>query len=145
MYKRILLKISGESLLGNKQNNQVLDNEVLRKLAFQIKTLNKQNVEIGIVIGGGNIFRGRYAEEFSIKRSPADYMGMIATVFNSLALKAVLDSIDVENVVMSALNINQVCEPYSHLKAISHLEKKELSFLLVEQESLIFRLIQQQR
>ncbi len=127
MYKRILLKISGESLLaGEKGKTQILDNETLKGLAAQIKSLVDDNVEIGIVIGGGNIFRGRYAEDFSIERSPADYMGMVATIFNSLALKAVLDSFGVDNVVMSAITINQVCEPYYHLKALSHLNKKRV-------------------
>lgn len=112
--------------MGENKSSKVLDRGVMFDVANQIKTLWENGLEIGIVIGGGNIFRGKYCDELSIKRAPADYMGMVATIFNSLAFKAVLDSIGVENVVMSALNINQVCEPYYHLKALSHLNKKKV-------------------
>jgi len=125
-YKRVLIKLSGEALMGENKSSKVLDKDVLFEIANQIKVLSDEGVEIGIVIGGGNIFRGKYNEELSIKRAPADYMGMVATIFNSLAFKAVLDSIGVENVVMSAININQVCEPYYYLKALSHLNKKKV-------------------
>ena len=125
-YKRVLLKLSGEALMGKEKTSKVLDKEVLFEIASQIKTLADAGVEVGIVIGGGNIFRGKYCDELSIKRAPADYMGMVATIFNSLAFKAVLDAVGVNNVVMSALNINQVCEPYYHLKALKHLDDKKV-------------------
>lgn len=127
MYQRILLKLSGEALMGgNSDNSRVLNKDVVFNLANQVKELVNMNKEVGIVIGGGNIFRGRYSEEFSIMKAPADYMGMVATIFNSLAFKAVLDAINVESVVMSAISINQVCEPYYYLKALSHLNKKRV-------------------
>ena len=125
-YKRILIKLSGEALMGENKSSKVLDKTVMFEVANQIKTLKDAGLEIGIVIGGGNIFRGKYCDELSIKRAPADYMGMVATIFNSLAFKAVLDALGVDNVVMSAININQVCEPYYHLKALRHLEKKKV-------------------
>lgn len=125
-YNRVLVKLSGEAMMGQNKSSKVLDKDVMFEIGKQIKELNDLGAEIGIVIGGGNIFRGKYCEELSIKRAPADYMGMVATIFNSLAFKAVLDALNVENVVMSAININQVCEPYYHLKALSHLQKKKV-------------------
>lgn len=125
-YKRVLIKLSGEALMGENKSSKVLDKQVMFDIANQIKYLSQKGLEIGVVIGGGNIFRGKYCEELSIQRAPADYMGMVATIFNSLAFKAVLDSLGVETVVMSALNINQVCEPYYHLKALNHLDKKKV-------------------
>ena len=125
-YKRILIKLSGEALMGQDKSSKVLNKDIMFEVANQIKTLVDNGVEIGIVIGGGNIFRGKYCDELSIKRAPADYMGMVATVFNSLAFKAVLDAIGVDNVVMSALSINQVCEPYYYLKALKHLNNKKV-------------------
>ena len=125
-YNRVLIKLSGEALMGQEKTSKVLNRDVMYEVANQIKNLVKQGVEIGIVIGGGNIFRGKYSDELSIKRAPADYMGMVATIFNSLAFKAVLDSIGVDNVVMSALSINQVCEPYYYLKALKHLSQKRV-------------------
>ena len=125
-YKRVLLKLSGEALMGKEKSSKVLDKEVLFNVANQVKVLLDEGVEVCIVIGGGNIFRGKYCEELSIERASADYMGMVATIFNSLAFKASLDALNVDNVVMSALNINQVCEPYYYLKAKRHLEKKRV-------------------
>ncbi len=125
-YKRVLIKLSGEALMGKEKSSKVLEKDVLFDLANQIKILSEAGLEIGIVIGGGNIFRGKYCDELSIKRAPADYMGMVATIFNSLAFKAVLDAVGVNNVVMSAININQVCEPYYYLKALKHLENKKV-------------------
>ena len=94
-YKRVLIKLSGEALMGQEKTSKVLNKNVMFEVANQIKALVNDGVEIGIVIGGGNIFRGKYCDELSIKRAPADYMGMVATIFNSLAFKAVLDSIGV--------------------------------------------------
>lgn len=125
-YKRVLIKLSGEALMGKEKTDKVLNKDVLFEIANQIKEIWNEGVEIGIVIGGGNIFRGKYCEELSIERAPADYMGMVATIFNSLSLKAALDSAGVNNVVMSAININQVCEPYYYLKALKHLSSKKV-------------------
>ena len=125
-YKRILLKLSGEALMGKEKSSKVLDKTVLFNLANQVKEIVNQGTEVCIVIGGGNIFRGKYSEELSIERASADYMGMVATIFNSLAFKASLDAIGVDNVVMSALNINQACEPYYYLKAKKHLKNKKV-------------------
>lgn len=125
-YNRVLVKLSGEAMMGQNKSSKVLDKDVMFEIGNQIKELNNKGVEIGIVIGGGNIFRGKYCEELSIKRAPADYMGMVATIFNSLAFKAVLDALGVDNVVMSAININQVCEPYYYLKALKHLSNKKV-------------------
>lgn len=125
-YKRILLKLSGEALMGKEKSSKVLDKDVLFNIANQVKTLINQNIEVCVVIGGGNIFRGKYSEELSIERASADYMGMVATIFNSLAFKASLDALNVDTVVMSALNINQVCEPYYYLKAKKHLNDKKV-------------------
>ena len=122
-YNRVLLKLSGEALMGKEKTSKVLDKDVLFRIAEQVKVLVEEKIDVCIVIGGGNIFRGKYCEELSIERSSADYMGMVATIFNSLAFKASLDAIGVDNVVMSALNINQVCEPYYYLKARRHLDK----------------------
>ena len=125
-YKRVLLKLSGEALMGKEKTSKVLDKEVLFNVANQVKSLVDNDIEVCIIIGGGNIFRGRYCDELSIERASADYMGMVATIFNSLAFKASLDAIGVNNVVMSALNINQVCEPYYYLKAKKHLNNKKV-------------------
>ena len=125
-YKRVLLKLSGEALMGKEKSSKVLDKDVLFNVANHVKCLVDNNVQVCIVIGGGNIFRGRYCEELQIERASADYMGMVATIFNSLAFKASLDAINVESVVMSALSINKVCEPYYYLKAKRHLEKNKV-------------------
>ena len=125
-YKRVLLKLSGEALMGKEKTSKVLDKDVLFDVANQVKYLVDNNVQVCVVIGGGNIFRGRYCEELQIERASADYMGMVATIFNSLAFKASLDAINVDSVVMSALSINKVCEPYYYLKAKRHLEKNKV-------------------
>lgn len=125
-YKRILLKLSGEALMGKDKSSKVLDKDVLFDIANQVKAIVDQGTEVCVVVGGGNIFRGKYSEELSIERASADYMGMVATIFNSLAFKASLDAINVKSVVMSALNINQVCEPYYYLKARKHLDDKKV-------------------
>ena len=125
-YKRVLLKLSGEALMGKEKTSKVLDKDVLFNVANQVKSLVENDIEVCIIIGGGNIFRGKYCEELSIERASADYMGMVATIFNSLAFKASLDSLGVDTVVMSALSINQVCEPYYYLKAKKHLNNKKV-------------------
>ncbi|MFA6963415.1 MAG: UMP kinase [Patescibacteria group bacterium] len=119
-YKRILLKLSGEALLGNDHN---IDPKACDFVAGEIKELVGVGTEVVVVLGGGNIFRGRAAEEHGMKRITGDYIGMLATVMNSLALRSALSKIDVESRVASALDMPKVCEPYIRDKAIRHLEK----------------------
>lgn len=120
-YKRILLKLSGESLMGNKQFG--IDNERLSQYAMQIKEIADKGVEVAVVIGGGNIFRGIQAEEGGMDRVHGDYMGMLATMINSMALQAALEKIGIETRLQSAIKMEQICEPFIRRKAVRHLEK----------------------
>ncbi len=120
-YKRILLKLSGEALLGNKEFG--IDVDVLDEIARQVKVLRDNGIELGIVIGGGNIFRGNESESLHIDRATADYMGMLATIINGLALQNMLMSKGIDARVMSSLSLTQVAEPYILAKAVSHLNK----------------------
>ncbi|MCD6427118.1 MAG: UMP kinase [Caldisericaceae bacterium] len=120
-YKRILLKLSGEALLGKKEFG--IDVDVLDEIAEQIKVLRENGIEIGIVIGGGNIFRGNESKELHIDRATADYMGMLATVINALALQNMLMSKGIDARVMSSLSLTQVAEPYILAKAVAHFNK----------------------
>ncbi len=120
-YKRILLKLSGESLMGDKAFG--IDNNRLSLYAQQIKKIHENGVEIAIVIGGGNIFRGVQAEEGGMDRSHGDYMGMLATMINSMALQAALESAGVETRLQSAIEMKAICEPFIKRKALRHLEK----------------------
>ena len=123
-YKRILLKLSGESLMGSGQYG--IDPNTVQFLAQQIKKLKDAGVEIGIVIGGGNIFRGLRASENGMDRVTADYMGMMATILNSLALKDQLNRLGTSARVMSALRMDTVTEYYIRNKAVSHLEQGKI-------------------
>ncbi len=120
-YKRILLKLSGEALMGNKQFG--IDNNRLMQYANDIKEISDLNVEIGIVIGGGNIFRGVQAEKGGMDRTQGDYMGMLATMINSMALQSALESIGLYTRLQSAIEMKQIAEPYIKRKAVRHLEK----------------------
>ncbi len=120
-YKRILLKLSGESLMGNKQFG--IDNERLSSYAQQIKEIHQLGVEIAIVIGGGNIFRGVQAEEGGMDRTHGDYMGMLATMINSMALQAALESTGVNTRLQSAIEMKEIAEPFVRRRAMRHLEK----------------------
>jgi uridylate kinase len=120
-YKRILLKLSGESLMGNKQFG--IDNDRLAQYATQIKEVVQQGVEVAIVIGGGNIFRGVQAEEGGMDRTHGDYMGMLATMINSMALQASLESAGVKTRLMSAIEMREISEPFVRRRAVRHLEK----------------------
>jgi len=120
-YKRILLKLSGEALMGDKQFG--IDHKRLDQYANDIKNVSAAGVEIAIVIGGGNIFRGIQAEEGGMDRVQGDYMGMLATVINSMALQSALERIDVSTRLQSAIKMEQICEPYIKRRAIRHLEK----------------------
>ncbi|MFW5760281.1 MAG: UMP kinase [Cyclobacteriaceae bacterium] len=120
-YKRVLLKLSGEALMGNKQYG--IDAERLQQYANEIKKVKDENVELAIVIGGGNIFRGVQAESVGINRVQGDYMGMLATVINAMALQSALENIDLNTRLMSGFKIEQVCEPFIRRRAVRHLEK----------------------
>lgn len=118
-YKRVLLKLSGEALAGAKGVG--IDNNVVNEIAQAIKTINDSTVEVAIVVGGGNIFRGRSGE--GMDRTTGDYMGMLATVINSLALQSALENLGVVTRVQSAIDMRQVAEPYIRRRAMRHLEK----------------------
>lgn len=120
-YKRILLKLSGESLMGDKQFG--IDNTRISAYAQQIKELHQLGVEIAIVIGGGNIFRGVQAEEGGMDRTHGDYMGMLATMINSMALQSALESVGVNTRLQSAIEMKEIAEPFVRRKAVRHLEK----------------------
>jgi uridylate kinase len=120
-YKRILLKLSGEALMGNKQFG--IDNSRLMQYANEIKQIADLGVEIGIVIGGGNIFRGVEAEEGGMERTQGDYMGMLATMINSMALQSALETVGVYTRLQSAIEMKQIAEPFIKRKAVRHLEK----------------------
>ena len=120
-YRRILLKLSGEALMGSK--NFGISTETLLNYARQIKEVSDLGVEVAVVIGGGNIFRGIELEEGGMDRAQGDYMGMLATVINAMALQDALENLGAKTRVMSALEIKAVCEPYIRRRAIRHLEK----------------------
>jgi uridylate kinase len=120
-YKRILLKLSGEALMGDKQFG--IDNDRLTQYATEIKQAVEKGVEVGVVIGGGNIFRGMQAEEGGMDRVQGDYMGMLATVINSMALQSALEKMEVNTRLLSAIKMEQICEPFIRRRAVRHLEK----------------------
>lgn len=120
-YKRILLKLSGESLMGEKAFG--IDNNRLAIYAKQIKEILEEGVEIAIVIGGGNIFRGVQAEEGGMDRTHGDYMGMLATMINSMALQASLEAHGVQTRLQSAIDMKEIAEPFVRRRAVRHLEK----------------------
>ena len=120
-YHRILLKLSGEALMGQQQYG--IDAERLMQYASEIKDVAATGVQVAVVIGGGNIYRGVQAEAFGLDRVQGDYMGMLATVINSMALQSALEKLDVSTRLLSGLTIQQVCEPYIRRRAVRHLEK----------------------
>src|ERR1700750_2092792 len=120
-YKRILLKLSGEALMGDKSFG--FDNGVIAQYAADIKTIVDLGVQVAIVIGGGNIYRGMNEKETGIERAHGDYMGMVATVINGLAMQAGLEKIGVFTRLQSAIKMEQIAEPYIRRRAIRHLEK----------------------
>ena len=123
-YKRILLKISGEVLSG--EGNFGIDSEVMLQLAREIREVKNLGVEMAVVIGGGNIFRGLAASSKGMDRVSADYMGMLATVLNALALQDALEKLGVQTRVQTAIEMREIAEPYIRRKAIRHLEKNRL-------------------
>ena len=126
-YRRVLLKLSGEALMGNESYG--IDPKVIDRLANEIAELCKQGAEIAIVIGGGNIFRGTGLAASGIDRVTADHMGMLATIMNSLAMQDALERVNLHARVMSALKMNQVCEDYIRRRAVRHLEKGRVVIL----------------
>jgi uridylate kinase len=120
-YNRILLKLSGESLMGDKQFG--IDNNRISSYAEQIKEICDSGVQVAIVIGGGNIFRGVQAEEGGMDRTHGDYMGMLATMINSMALQAALESVGVTTRLQSAIEMKEIAEPFVRRRAVRHLEK----------------------
>jgi len=120
-YHRILLKLSGEALLGREDYG--IDPKMIHRIAVEIGDVTRSNIQIAVVIGGGNIFRGAGLAESGIDRVTGDHMGMLATVMNSLALQDALEGIGVDARVMSAISVHDVCEDYIRRRAVRHLEK----------------------
>ena len=120
-YRRVLLKISGEALMGEREYGQ--DPAVIARIAEEIRQVHALGVEVCVVIGGGNIFRGLAGAANGIERATADYMGMLATVINSLAMQSALERLAVVTRVLSAISMQSVCEPYIRRRAIRHMEK----------------------
>ena len=126
-YKRVLLKLSGEALIGNKKYG--IDDTIIKEFASQLSQIQKQKIELIIVIGGVNFFRGSDLEKIGIQRVTADHMGMLATVINSLALQSSIEQLNIECRVMSSITIDAVCEKYIKRKAERHLEKGRIIIL----------------
>ena len=120
-YKRVLLKLSGEALIGDSEYG--IDSKMLSNYANEINEIVKQGVEIAVVIGGGNIYRGTQSEGAGFDRVQGDYMGMLATIINGMALQSALESIDVQTRLLTAIRMEQVAEPYIRRKAMRHLQK----------------------
>lgn len=123
-YKRVLLKISGEALMGDTQFG--LHPPTVERVAKEIQKVHETGVEICLVIGGGNIFRGLQGSAQGMERTTADYMGMLATVMNALAMQAALEALKIHTRTISAIPMDQVCEPYIRRRAVRHLEKKRV-------------------
>ena len=122
-YKRVLLKLSGEALLGEQRNGDPFDPKISEQYANEIKQVTDLGVQVAIVIGGGNIYRGMNEADSGIERAHGDYMGMLATMINAMAIQAMLEKIGVYTRLQSAINMEQVAEPYIRRKALRHLEK----------------------
>lgn len=120
-YKRILLKLSGEALMG--EQSYGIDIDRVAQYARDIKAVHDQGMEIAIVIGGGNIYRGLSAEKAGMDRVQADYMGMLATVINSMALQDALEKVHIKTRLLTAIKMEQICEPFIRRRAVRHLEK----------------------
>jgi uridylate kinase len=126
-FRRVLLKLSGEAMMGEASFG--IDPSVLKKVASEIHAVHQAGVEIAIVIGGGNIFRGLKASDYGMGRVPADHMGMLATVINAIALGEVLNNMGSVTRIMSAIDMNNIAEPYVRERALSHLTKKRIVLL----------------
>ena len=123
-YKRVLLKISGEALMGDLSYG--LNPPTVERIAQEIKIVHQMGIEVCMVIGGGNIFRGLQGSAQGMERTTADYMGMLATVMNALAMQSALEGLGVHTRVISAIPMDQVCEPYIRRRAVRHLEKERV-------------------
>ena len=123
-YKRVVLKLSGEALAGEQTSG--IDPKIVQSIAEQVKEIVELDVEVAVVVGGGNLWRGKTGSEMGMDRASADYMGMHATVMNSLALQDSLENIGVQTRVQTSIEMRQVAEPYIRRKAIRHLEKKRV-------------------
>lgn len=123
-YKRVLLKLSGEALMGDQEFG--LDTSTVDRIAAEIKAVHENGVQVALVIGAGNIFRGVALSQSNIERTTADYMGMLATVLNALAMQSVLEGLGVSTRVLSAIPMSSVCEPYIRRRAIRHMEKNRV-------------------
>ena len=121
-YNRVLLKLSGEAL-ANKETKEIFDAQNLEFVASAIKAMRERGVEVAIVVGGGNIWRGKLAKSIGVDSATADYMGMLGTIINALAVESALTQVGVEARVMTALETKSVAEPYIWKKAVRHLEK----------------------
>lgn len=129
MYKRVLLKLSGEALKGN-DSSSIFEVDFLKQAALSIKKLHERNVQIAVVIGAGNIWRGKFASDIGFERVPADFMGMLGTVINAVALSQTLKSMDIDSVVYSALPaIDEVTFAYDKDEAIKSMEEGKVVFL----------------
>ena len=123
-YKRVLLKISGEALMGDQGYG--LHPPTVKRIAAEVKSVHALGVEMCMVIGGGNIFRGLHGSAQGMERTTADYMGMLATVMNALAMQSALEELEIHTRVISAIPMDQICEPYIRRRAVRHLEKKRV-------------------
>ncbi|EBA02941.1 Uridylate kinase [Rhodobacterales bacterium HTCC2150] len=123
-YKRVMLKISGEALMGDQGFG--LNPPTVERIAAEVQRVHDLGIEICMVIGGGNIFRGLQGSAQGMERTTADYMGMLATVMNALAMQSALEALDIHTRVVSAIPMDQVCEPYIRRRAVRHLEKKRV-------------------
>lgn len=124
VYNRVVLKLSGEALAGN--TGFGINPPTIKEIVKEIKDIYELGIEISIVVGGGNIWRGNIGAEVGMERAQADYMGMLATIMNALALQDALENIDVPTRVQTSINMSQIAEPYIRRKAIRHLEKKRV-------------------
>ncbi len=123
-YSRVLIKISGEALMG--PNGFGLHPPTVEKIAYEISQVHDVGVQVCLVIGGGNIFRGLHGSAQGMERTTADYMGMLATVMNALAMQSALEGLDIYTRVISAIPMDQICEPYIRRRAVRHLEKRRV-------------------
>lgn len=123
-YKRVLLKLSGEALMGDQDFG--LNTSTVDRIAAEIKAVHEDGVQVALVIGAGNIFRGVALSQSNIERTTADYMGMLATVLNALAMQSILEGLGVSTRVLSAIPMSSVCEPYIRRRAIRHMEKNRV-------------------
>lgn len=128
MYQRVILKLSGEAMKGD--TSYGIDPKTVKKIALEIKEIYALGVQIGVVIGAGNLWRGVTGEELGMDRAQADYMGMLGTIMNGLALQDALEEVSVASRVMSAIPIPEVAEPYIRRRAIRHLEKKRIAIFV---------------